>query len=78
MARNYVDGIISIIDTDPRFDAVLDIMGNPDTLNMAKWNALDDIKFTGVNASDLIMLAFAAGRNFENAKMAEQVGKLFS
>lgn len=75
---NYIDGGLSIIERDERFGAVLEILGNPDMLNVAKWNALDDIRFTGVQAADLIMLAFAAGRNFENARFATEVNKLFS
>ena len=77
MARNYTADVLRVIGGSMTSDTVLDVLGEPDTTTMAKWNTLAGT-LSDPGVCDLVMLAFAAGRNFENAILAKQIDKLFS
>ena len=77
MARNYTGDVIRVIGDSVITDTVLDILGQPDMTTLAKWNALAG-EMSNPDVCDLVMLAFAAGRSFENAILSKQIDKLFS
>ena len=76
MARNYTATVLRIVDSTETTDKVLDILGNPDTFVIGTWNALEALGLAE-RTCDLIMLAYAAGRNFENAQLEKSISVSF-
>ena len=76
MARNYTATVLTIVDSNKTTDAVLDALGNPEMSIIATWNALEALGLAE-RTCDLIMLAYAAGRNFENAQLEKSIGVSF-
>jgi hypothetical protein len=76
MARNYTEQVIRVIGKSETANATLDVLGTDDTM-LAKWNALAGV-LSDPQVCDLVMLAFAAGRSFENAQIANKASLLFN
>ena len=74
MARNYISR--TLYKSDSRFDDVVDILSS-DMSTIAKANALGELDLTNVTMEDALLVAFAAGRNFESAVIEKAIGSLF-
>ena len=76
MARNYIETVLKIVDSNETTDKVLDILGDPNTSIVATWNELDALGLSE-RTCDFILLAYAAGRNFENAQLEKSISVSF-
>ncbi len=73
MTRNYVAEVLDLVNPTGVVGAEVLRVLTSDKTTPAKWNELDKI----ANAADLILLAFAAGQQRENERLADQIARLF-
>lgn len=75
MTTNYVARELRNTGKSDAIDTILDVLANPNISAPEKWTSINAVLPAGV--ADYVLLAFAAGREFESAQIEKKIAAIF-